>query len=227
MVRELMGMSITSPMLEALKLLRDAKKLEWPFIPLPGFHKLTVDALVRRRWVFASSGMDGVRYKITDAGERALRIFEKPSRRNPDKICPTCGIRPKHISASGRLNAYCTECERDLGRRKWQHNAPRFKSHTCPRCEKRPRHQYPNGKTATYCERCIRTTKRQNKKKNKQRKIEQARRGELICIRCKANPRHYTEKSVYDYCRDCLKVYMANYNDRRRPDSPAAKQRKG
>ncbi len=227
MARELMGMSMTSPMFEALKLLRDAKKLEWPFIPLEGFHKLTIDALIRRRWIFASPGLDGTRYKITDAGERALRIFEKPSRSNPDKICPTCGIRPKHVSASGKTHGYCLECDRDLGRRKRQHGVPRFKSDICPRCQKRKRYHYPGGGIATYCKHCNRIMKRRNKKANKQRKIEQARRGELICIRCKVKPRHYTEVSVYDYCQDCLKVYMADYNDRRRPHSPAAKQRKG
>lgn len=227
MARELMGMSITPPMLEALKLLRDAKRIVWPFIPLEGFHKLTIDALVRRDWIYASRGLDGTRYKITDAGERALRIFEKPSRRNPDKVCPTCGVRPKHVTRTGKMHGYCIECDRDLGRRKRLHNAPRFKSLICPRCQKHKRYKYPGGKFATYCKRCNRLMKRRNKKANKQRKIEQARRGELICIRCKTNPRHYTEKSVYDYCRGCLKVYMAEYNDKRRPDSPAAKQRQG
>jgi len=220
------GKSMSLRMKRVLQYLRDAKQQDWPFVDLPGVPKQTVKALTKRAWIYESPGIDGsVKYTITDSGERALHLFEKPLRSNPHKICPECGIRSKHVTASGRMEGYCIECQRVLSRRKWEHKATRFKSNTCPRCQKRERHQYPNGRIATYCEHCNRVTKRRNKRKNKQRKIEQARRGELICIRCKTNPRHFTDKSVYDYCRDCLRQYMNEYNDRRRPNSQVARSR--
>lgn len=223
--RERRGIAMSSRMFDALQILRAAKESEFPFIDLPGVYKSTIRALVERDWIFPSPGLDGIRYKITARGEKAMRIFEEPLRSNPNKICPDCGIRPKHVSSTGRLAAYCLECDRVLSRRKWQHKTPRFKSNTCPRCQRRPRHQYPGGRIATYCKRCTRTTKRQNKRKNKQRKIEQAKRGELMCIECKNSPRHYTENSVYDYCWSCWQAYMTRYNDKRRPNSKPALER--
>lgn len=222
-------MVMTRREFRVLQYLREAKRLdpECPFAELPGVHKLTIRAIQNKGWLFISpgAGLDVPKYYISEQGERALRIFEQPPR-GFEGICPNCGLRPKHITASGRMEGYCLECGNELGRRKYHHGVPKAKEGSlCPRCQKRPRHVHPGGKQITYCEHCNRVRKRQNKRKNKQRKLEQARRGELICIRCKSKPRHYTEHSVYDYCVDCWRDYMREYNDRRRPDSRAAKGR--
>lgn len=219
------GVTMTSYQFRVLRLLRDAKAAEFPFIDLVGVDKRTIRNLHDQDWIFVSPGLDGTRYTITERGERALRVHEEPLRRNPNSICPTCKERPRHVTKSGRISAYCLECARDLSRRKWEHRAPRFKSDTCPRCKKRPRHEYPGGGIATYCTHCVRVMKRRNKRKNKQRKLDAARRGELMCITCKVKPRHHTDVSVYDYCMDCLRAYQTQYNDQRRPNSPSAKAR--
>lgn len=228
--RERHGMVMTRREMGILQYLHQAKERdsECPFADLPGVHKLTIRALMRKGWIFISpgKGLDTPKYYISEQGERALRIFEQPPRRY-DGICPSCNERPVHISSSGRRTGYCLECGNELSRRKYHHGVPKGSedNSVCPRCNKRPRHVLPGGKQITYCEHCNRVMKRRNKRKNKQRKMELARRGELLCIRCKAKPRHYTDKSVYDYCEDCWHQYMREYNDRRRPGSRAAQER--
>jgi len=36
--------------------------------------------------------------------------------KNPNVPCPCCGTRPKHITRSGKLQAYCSECQRAKAR---------------------------------------------------------------------------------------------------------------
>lgn len=225
------GVIMTHKQMDVLLHLRQAKELdpECPYTALDGVYKSIINALTEKGWVWFSPGLDGTKYYISVHGERALRIFEKPTGKRYDGICPDCGIRPKHISSSGRKSGYCLECGNRLGRRKYHHGVPKGSSDNgnCPRCNKRPRHVLPGGKQTTYCDYCTRVLKRRNKRKNKQRLIEKARRGELMCIRCKKNPRHFTEKSVYDYCFSCWSAYLIEYNDRRRPNSRAARRRRG
>lgn len=227
--RERHGMVMTHKQLDVLVRLREAKLAdpECPFAALDDVNKRIVRSLVDRGWIFISPGLDGTKYYISVHGERALRVFERPVGKRYDGLCPDCGVRPKHVSASGRQSGYCLECSNRLGRRKYHHGVPRASADNsiCPRCHKRPRHVLPGGKQVTYCLHCKRVMARRNKRKNKQRLMEKARRGELICIRCKERPRHYTENSVYDYCRECWTAYLIEYNDRRRPNSRAARER--
>lgn len=233
MGRKAKRMSPASLTQSVLQLLVDARNQGWPFIPLEEVSPKLIRDLVRRQWIFLSPGgqLDADRFKILPAGEMALQEMLAPRKRRKTgirkPICPICGIRPKRFRPSGKLAPYCNQCENERSREKWHRNAPRFKSNICTRCKKNQRYVYPSGRMVAYCKRCLRIVKNENKQKNKQRKLEAARRGELMCIRCKMNPRHFTEHSVYDYCRDCLRTYMNEYNDRRRPDSGPAKLRKG
>lgn len=217
---------ITPMMLTVLQQLRDAKNADMPFIALQDAHGNTLRALIQRDWIFASPGLDGMRYKLTGRGEKALKVYEQPLKRH-DGICPDCGKNPKHITRGGHAEGYCLDCLRANAKRA---RALKLKvkrgDAPCSRCKKRPRHQHKNGTFNTYCDHCKRVMSRRWKRKTFKKKLERARRGELICIRCKAAPRHYTEKSVYDYCVDCFHAYMREYNDRRRPGSSAAQQRK-
>lgn len=227
--RQRYGMSMTRRQLNILKYLREAKQAdpECPYTALPGVPKATVRSLMEKGWIFISPGLDGTKYYLSDYGERALRIFEQPVGKRYDGICSNCCVRPVHISPSGRRSGYCLECGNELSRRKYHHGVPRASAdHSiCPRCNKRPRHVNPGGKQTTYCLHCKRVMARQNKRKNRKRKIERARRGELFCCICKVQPVHYTDNSVYDYCREHLREYMNAYNDRRRPNSRPARQR--
>lgn len=217
--------SMTAKMLAVLQQLRAAKEADWPFVTFKGVYKSTIKALEDRYWIFPSKGLDGVRYGITSKGEKALKVYELPSKRY-DGICPTCEQRPKHVTRGGRREGYCLDCLRASARRARALKLKRKRGDVfCSRCHKRPRHRHKNGTFNTYCDHCKRVMARRWKRKAFKRQLERARRGELICIRCKDAPRHYTEKSVYDYCAGCLKVYMREYNDRRRPNSRAAQQR--
>lgn len=219
---------MTRRQMKVLIRLRDAKRAdpECPYIALDDVYKSTRTTLMNRGWMWVSPGLDGTKYYISVHGEKALAVFEKPVGKRYDGICPDCGVRPVHVTASGRRSGYCLECANATGRKKWAHRVTRFRSPICPSCKLRPRHKQPNGTVITYCSECDRVKKRANKEKNKQRNMERARRGELLCISCKENPRYVTEKSVYDYCESCLKTYYIEYNDRRRPNSRAARERR-
>ena len=68
--------SMTQHMMAVLKTLRDAKQADWPFIALPGVCKPTLKALIARDWIFESPGLDGLRYTITERGEKAIKVYE-------------------------------------------------------------------------------------------------------------------------------------------------------
>lgn len=217
---------ITPPMLAVLQQLRDARDADMPFIDLPGVHGNTLRSLINRDWIFASPGLDGVRYKLTSRGEKALKVYE-PLERRYDGICPDCGKNPKHVTRGGHHEGYCLDCLRASAKRA---RALKLKVKNgdvpCSRCKKRPRHRHKNGTFNTYCDHCKNVMSRRWKRKAFRKKLERARRGELICIRCKTAPRHYTENTVYDYCAACFRAYMIAYNDKRRSGSRAAQQRK-
>lgn len=201
--------NITETQIHVLRYLLRCKQQDWPFVPLPDVHPHTIRSLLSKDWIFASEGHDGTRYGITSRGEKAFKVYEHPTRRS-DGLCPRCGTRPKHTTASGRTSGYCLECDRRRGKRMRALNMPRFKSDICPNCGIRERKCSKTGKVKTYCAKCTREIYHQHL-------LERIHSGEVIlCRRCKNAPRHYTDKRVYDYCYPCWLDYMNAYNRKRR-----------
>lgn len=207
---------MTKRMYDILVLLRDSKQAGFPFVALPNIHKRTLNALtIERDWMKESPGLDGVKYIITLRGERALTVYEKPTRRF-DKICPTCNVRPKHVNEQGYEYGYCLECYREHGRKQfalkgWQADPGK----PCSRCKKRKRHTFPSGKTIAYCAHCRKVKRRQEKKRKHARLLARIAAGELLpCPKCGA-PRYHTKKVVYDLCymhyREYQTAYQADY----------------
>lgn len=211
------GMNMSRRMLLLLQQMRQAKQDDWPWVILEGVHKRTINSLLKFGWVAASVGLDGTRYSITVAGLKALSIFEQPPRRF-DGICPACGIRPKQTKPNGRIYGYCVECEREHKRK--QYHLGRYRMNPdalCCQCHERPRHRTANGKVSAYCTQCRHARRAQERQRMHELNLERIRRGEvLLCRRCKERPRRYTDKYVHDYCRECQREYMNEYNHRRR-----------
>ncbi len=222
------GMVMTRIEMGVLQYLREAKAHdpECPIADLPGVDPRVIRSLMTKGWIFVSPGLDGTKYYISVHGERALRIFEKPTPRF-DGICPRCNERPVHISKNGRNTRYCLECQRKQNKRKYELKLPRFQSKICPRCGERPRHQLKSGRYQTYCAECIHEGRKEERRRRRERELERIQNGEvLLCRRCKNAPRRLAGKYLSDYCDDCYRAYMAEYNDKRRPNSRAAKERK-
>lgn len=217
---------MTALMERALQQLRGADQAGAPFVHLPDVHKHTIRALVKRDWIFASKGLDGTRYRITGRGLKALKAYEQPPRRY-DGICPVCGVRPKKVYPGGRQYGYCDECEREHKRRMWKMKGKQLdRTAPCSDCGIRPRHIYPSGAIIIYCYECRQSRRAEERRRKHARLLERIRSGEVIlCIRCHAAPRYHTTNTVYDYCYDCYRAYMNDYNDRRRPGSSAKKKR--
>lgn len=211
------GQWMTSTMFEVLQLLHLAKKEEFPFIKLPGVHKRTINSLTARGWIFDSPGLDGIRYKITAFGEKWLKIFQKPPRRY-DGICPTCGIRPKHVNATGYRSGWCYECERAYKNFRYRKGMDRLNpDRLCSCCKERPLHRMSGGKLSTYCTECRHAMRKAEKRAQHDRDLARIAAGEvLLCRACKKEARCYTERYVRDRCPACQKKYMDEYNARRR-----------
>jgi hypothetical protein len=225
--RTIGGLHCTAAMFMVLQSLVEAGAQGFPYIPLPGVHKHTLNALTARRWIIASPGLDGWRYAITDEGRRAHKIFSRPPNRN-DGICPVCGIRPKHRYPSGKLYGYCKECEAEHKKAMYHLGRTRLNpDRLCSCCHQRPLHRMSGGRLSTYCTECRHAKRAEERRIRVERELARVRAGEvLLCRMCHERPRAYTENYVRDYCPECQRLYMANYNDRRRPDSQAAKARR-
>ncbi len=181
---------------------------------LPDVHGRTLWSLLNRDWIFKSPGLDGVRYKLTGRGLKALKVYE-PTLRRDDGICPACGIRPRNVYPGGREYGYCAECEREHKR-----------EGLCPRCKERPKHVARTGRVASYCLQCKAERAKDERKRKHQRLLERIAAGEHIkCLKCD-QPRYHTQNTVYDYCYEHYWQYMNEYNDRRRPGSKASKKRR-
>lgn len=211
------GLEMTSTQFDILACLRDAKAQDMPFVHLMGIHKRTLSSLIAQDWIFASPGSDGTRYKITLRGEHALKIFTPVLRRN-DGICPTCGIRPKHVFPNGKTYGYCIECEHAYKNAMNRLGRPRINpDRLCSSCKQRPLHRMSGGKLSTYCTECRHAMRKAEKRAQHDRDLARIRNGEiLLCRACKKEPRCYTEKYVRDRCSSCQKKYMDEYNARRR-----------
>lgn len=109
----------------------------------------------------------------------------------------------------------------------------------CPRCGLRPVKEYSTGSRDNYCEECLETMpqsrrKAQRKLRRKgEKKRFQAQRQKLLadggipkCIRrdCDQSAR-VVDGVVQELCVRHRQEYMNHYNDRRRPNSRAAKAR--
>lgn len=129
----------TGNMLRILQILSAAKANGLPFMFLLNVSPRTINALMRRDWISPSFDKQDVlwRYGITPRGEKALKAFNTKSKRRNDKLCPTCGIRPRKVTKSGKLASYCAYCRSD----KWHAaNPPKAPDTMCSACGKAKKH---------------------------------------------------------------------------------------
>jgi len=203
---------MTGKMLMVLKRLRDEKERGNPHVDLSGVHKRTLNTLFERDWIFASDGLDGVRYFITWRGMKALSVYEDEGHRFDGMCC--CGKAERGYYSTGRRKPYCDDCLKEHRRKQFALKGWQLREDTlCSRCHKRPRHVYPSGKRITYCSHCRSILRRQERK----RKIK--RRLWLIAIgrppRCCApgctEAVYHTARSVYDYCHKHYRQYQNAY----------------
>lgn len=212
------GMRMSRRMLLLLQDMRAAREAGWPWVAFNGgVHPRTLRTLLDREWITRSHGLDGARYKITTGGLRALELFERPPRRF-DGICPSCGVRPRAVSAGGKELPYCRECLNQSHRRQYALKGHQFAPDSlCPKCGVRPRLTFASGKRHVYCREC-RNAQRADERR-RQDELDRARieRGEPpLCCRCHKRPRAYTDKTIYDYCEECRREYQREYHARRR-----------
>jgi hypothetical protein len=212
--------SMTGLMKAVLLKLRAAAEVDAPFVylPIPEFDRRTITALIERDWMFASPGVDGVRYKITGRGLKALKVYE-PARQHRDGLCPRCEVRPRHVRRSGTKDAYCLICQRKIGKRKRQ-----FKLYQgdpdrlCPRCQKRRRHQYPGGTFSAYCTHCSTVVRRKNARKNRRKLFKAVQQGAPIpmCKLCKKEPRRVYPNCISEVCVACGRAGIWKHNQRKK-----------
>lgn len=200
--------TMTGQMLDILRYLSACKAQGFQFAELcyPFAHGTTIKGLVERDWIFASVGLDGVRYCITGRGEDALHAYKEAINRR-DGICPKCGERPRHVRRSGKVDAFCLECLHDLSRRRREvlKNHMGNLERPCSRCHKRPRHRYAGGEYSTYCRHCERVNRRCNQRKQRRRTLKAVQAGGPVplCKKCKAAPCRVYPNSISNYCLAC------------------------
>lgn len=198
--------ALTSKMLAILELLESALAQDYPFIAVSA-HPRTLKALVNRDWIFASSGLDGVRYKITGRGMKALNAYRQQPPARRDGLCPTCGERPRKVAPSGYVYGYCEECNRAYGRKQYALKGHQVKAgRLCSRCHEHPCLVYPSGNTIAYCDECRRALRKDERVRKQQRLLARIEGGEvLLCVRCGEKPRYVGGRTVYAYYHDCYR----------------------
>lgn len=218
--------TISEAAMNVLIRLYNAIQDDAPFDPLANINKHTLRFLQREDLIFASKGLDGMRYKITGRGERTMKAYLRPPMRHDD-ICPTCGVNHKHITAGGRKEGYCKACGLAYKRRstaRYRRNPDRL----CSDCREQAVYQYPGGTYSTYCHDCLTARRRMATLRRRSRLRARIDAGDIpTCQRpgC-TNPVYYTDKCVYEVCTPHWREYMTAYNDRRRPKSQAARTRR-
>lgn len=188
----------TSKMLAVLKRLIGAKRNDMGFIPLDGVHGRTIWSLVERDWIIEQDGPDGVsRYRITGRGEKAYRVYSKPSRYHFDGLCPDCRERPR----VGNLG-YCRECHRARQLRTYREKGHQSKPGAiCPRCQERPRHTYPSGHMIAYCLPCRDVMRAEERQRKHARRLGLIQAGNPPkCLKCDRPIYHTPGGTTYDYC---------------------------
>lgn len=212
--------------LAVLKRLQAAKQAGEEFIPLPDVHQRTLNALFRKDWLFTRERFDGVMHKLTERGERAIKVYDAPPIRRTDGICPDCGEQPVHVFKTGRKAGYCKGCLSKLAAREYAHNLYLPKAgKLCSRCGKRPILVRASGKSITYCAHCNRVIKRREKKRLRRRKARLMQAGTvLICTKpgC-TNPRYCMPNTISDWCYDHYRAYQTEYNKRKKAERMVAK----
>lgn len=210
---------MTRRMFNILRRLRTADEGDAPFITLDDVHKRTINSLVARDWIVASKKAFGeVRYRITGRGLKALKVYEVPSEKRSDGLCPRCGVNERRVYDTGRLSAYCEDCENHHNRRQYAMKGHQYvPGRLCPDCGERPRHECSTGFIKPYCHECgIRRAKEERRRKH-DRLLERIQAGEFIpCCRCKKKPRYHTQRQVYDYCHECYRRQQKNARIRRK-----------
>lgn len=190
------------------------------WLSLEDVHGHTIRALREHDWIVGSDGLDGRKYKITERGIKVMKHYSLPVEpRRYDGICPRCGENPVCYSESGNRHGYCRECFRKAKRRfrRIHPTGGRAEGQMCPDCGERERHVAPSGKIRTYCLPCRRERQKEYRKRKFQKRLERIEAGEFIaCCKCGDKPVHYGETYVSDYCHDCFKDYMNEYNRKRR-----------
>lgn len=208
---------MSANLMKVLNFLAGSKAAGWPFVALD-VHKRTINALFAYDLIDASHDADGTRYRITERGERTRQAYAEPTRRS-DGICPVCGIRPRHISASGKKYGYCIECDRAHKHKNYVLRRPRINpDRMCSRCGKRQVHTSRNGRVITYCQHCKNVRNRRDKKVKRRREVKLAQRGIVkpCIVKGCSNPRHVTASCVQDYCYEHYISYHADYRARRK-----------
>lgn len=189
---------------------------EWVPLGFPQVEAGTLKAALSKDWIFASEGLDGIRYKLTARGED-VHLGYQGIRNRRDQICPRCGERERHIRRSGQRDGYCLECTRAVNRAKEaRRRAKPHKPRTCPKCRQADVHVYSSGRAAGYCYVCERERNRENTRKQRAAELERAHQGEVApCVHCGQRPRVVTANAVSHYCAECRTQYRRQHRARR------------
>jgi hypothetical protein len=191
----------TAAQMYILLALHEAERDGWPWVYFDGIDIRVICKLLTRKWIIASPGDDGVRYRIGRRGIDAMETLHPPVHR-VDGLCPRCGEREKYVSASGHLYPYCRECRAEVARGKAR-KPPQ--SPWCGHCGAQPRHVTRNGRVCHRCADCDRAMNRRTYDRQQRQRRQAIRRGDPpTCRLCNAAEVHYTERYVYDQCADCL-----------------------
>lgn len=197
---------MSSLMLDVLLRLQAALRDDTPFIHLENVHKRTLNALLCRDYIFASPGLDGVRYKLTGRGEKAIQIYNAPPLRRSDGLCPTCGIHPIHHYSTGASAGYCKECASAYKNLQQKRLRKQQRGRICPDCRERECYVTSTGSLRAWCKPCMDKRRKIEREKRRRIALERVQSGEvLLCYCCKAKPRQVTANTVQDYCFDCTK----------------------
>lgn len=211
--------------------LYNTKRDGHPFAGLDGANKNSITYLTRLDLIFTSDGLDGLRYKITGRGERVMRAYLKPPKRS-DGICPDCCRNPKKVYSTGRRAGYCTDCLRRTASRQCElgidGRRTRLPGRVCSTCRKEPCHQFPGGTYSTYCRCCLKERRRKERRQRRATLLTRVRQGEFVKCQKRGcdHPVYVAGNTVFEVCKDHHRQYMLEYNDRRRPDSQAARARR-
>jgi len=194
-------------MLPVLQRLRDAERLEQPFVHLneDDVHDSTIKALIERDWIVcASKGLEQERtYRITGRGLKALKVYEAPPARRTDGMCCRCCEFPRGVYTTGRKKPYCDSCEKALYDRKMALGIYYVRERICPVCKTRPVRVCSTGFIKHYCAECERARNKLDRNKKMKRLLSRIRAGEhLPCPDC-GRQRYHTAKAVYDRCYEC------------------------
>ena len=211
--------STTGRMLDVLGVLRDALQADSPYIALPDTDSRTIKALFEREWIAEVSVLSVPHFGITGRGLKALKVYESPTTKRSDGLCPRCCERPRAIRKTGVPQPYCKQCESQNSKRQYKLGLYRMRPQgMCARCQKRPRFVASTGKTYSYCRHCKNLNRRREHRRERKQLLARLINGEHVaCIKDGCDkPRYVSGKSVQDYCYQHYREYQNKYS-RERP----------